>query len=186
MNHPLELSRRAMLGALAVTTTGTLEMTPESAAASEIHSVDKDVVQAQKVLTVSEGKRLIAKGIVRMPMVRDVLEKGMLIIARGTTTTYVGKEILQTDIPHGAFVSGRVLPEKGGRELNPGEMMNEIILIDGQWQKDLPLRQAVKELKLGDVVLKGANALNHSQKLAAGLIGGPTVTAGTTGTILPR
>ncbi len=184
MNHPTELSRRALLGSLAATTTGTLDMTLGSAA-SEIRPAGNEVVQAQKVLTVSEGKMLIAKGIVRAPMVRDVLKKGMLIIAKGTTTTYIAKEILQTDIPHGAFVIGRVYPEKGGRRLRPGEMMDEIILVDGQWQKGLSLQDAVKRLKIGDVVLKGANVLNHSQKLAAGLIGNPSATAGTTGTILP-
>ena len=41
----------------------------------------------------------------------------------------------------------------------------------------------LKKLKPGDVVIKGANALNYKNKLAAVMIGAPD--AGTTGTIIP-
>jgi hypothetical protein len=146
---------------------------------------DENVVQAQRVLTVSEGKRLIARAIVQMPVVQQALKNGLVIVCKGTTTTYVARELLNADIPHGAFLIGRVYPEKGGKRLKPTPGIDEIILINGKRQNDLSLAEAVKRLKAGDVVIKGANALNYERKLAAGLLGVPNPGAGTSGKIIP-
>ena len=135
------------------------------------------------VFTVSEGKRLIAKAVAQMPVVKSALREGMVIICKGTTTTYVAEEILRTKIEHGAFVTGRTYPEKGGHKLEPRTTMPEVILINGQLQTNLTLEAAVKKLKRGDVVIKGANALYYEDKLAAGIIGAPD--SGTTGKITP-
>ena len=185
MKTSAALTRRTLLGSLAMATAGTLETSPTHGLAAETGQGDKDLVQAQKVITVSEGKRLIAKGIVQLPVVQNVLKRGMLIIGKGTTTTYVAQEILKTDIPHGSFVIGKVYPEKGGKRLPPGRAIGEIVIIDGQYRKDLSLEDAIKKLKAGDVVLKGANALSYQRRLAAGLIGVPSSGAGTSGKVIP-
>ncbi len=148
-------------------------------------SSDNNIMQAQKVLTVSEGKRLIAKAIVQMPIVQEAMKNGLVIVTKGTTTTYVAQEILNTDVPHGSFVLGRVYPEKGGNRLKTDKRINEVILVNGKQQGDLSLDEAVKMLKPGDVVIKGANALDYENKLAAGLIGSPYPSAGTSGIIIP-
>jgi hypothetical protein len=179
------LTRRTLLGSLAMATAGTLETRPTHALAAEDGQGDKPLVQAQKVITVSEGKRLIAKGIVRMPVVQNALKRGIVIICKGTTTTYIAQEILKTDIPHGAFVIGRVYPEKGGKRLPSSRPIGEIVIVDGQYRKDLPLDEAIKKLKAGDVVLKGANALCYQRRLAAGLLGVPSAGAGTSGKTIP-
>jgi hypothetical protein len=166
-------------------TAGTLETMPTHGLAAENRQDDKALVQAQKVITVSEGKRLIAKGLVQLPVVQNVLKRGMLIICKGTTTTYIAQEILKTEIPHGSFVIGKVYPEKGGERLPPRRAIGEIVIIDGQHRKDLSLEEATKKLKAGDVVLKGANVLSYQRKLAAGLIGVPSSGAGTSGRIIP-
>ncbi|MBW2465739.1 MAG: hypothetical protein JRF02_00420 [Deltaproteobacteria bacterium] len=141
------------------------------------------IVQGQAILTVSEGKRLIAKAIAQMPEVKEALSGGMVIIAKGTTNTYVAEEIVGRKIEHGAYVYGRTHPQKGGKRLNPGESISEFILVNGKVQKDLSLSDAVKKLKRGDVVLKGANALDYQTKNAGVLAGSST--GGTTGTFLP-
>jgi len=143
---------------------------------------DEKIVQAQIILTVSEGKRLIAKAVAHMPVVKEALKNGMVIITKGTTNTYVAEEITGKKIEHGAYVYGRTYPAKGGKELKPSEKINEIILIKGKIQKELSVEDAVKNLKPGDVVIKGANALNY-QKNTAGVFLGSS--AGTTGKILP-
>ena len=171
-----------MLGSLVAAGTSPLG---RATVVSETDLNGKEIVQAQKVLTVSEGKKLIAKGIVQMPLVQGALKDGLVIITRGTTTTYIAKEILKRDIPHGAFTSGVVYPEKRGKRLQRREVLDEIILIDGQQQLDLSLAEALKMLKVGDVVFKGANALNYGEKLAGGLIGSGSSSAGTSGRILP-
>lgn len=71
---------------------------------------DENLIQAQISLTVSESKRLIAKAIVQMPIIKKAMKDGMIIIARGTTNTYVAEEILGKAIEKGTFVTGRVYP----------------------------------------------------------------------------
>ena len=56
-------------------------------------------------LTVSESKRLIAKGIAVNKEVRERLENGMVIITLGTTNTYIAEELAGLDTPRGSFVT---------------------------------------------------------------------------------
>jgi hypothetical protein len=169
---------------------------------------DQNIVQAQIVLTVSESKRLIAKAVAQMPIVKEALKNGIVIIAKGTTCTYVAEEILGKKIPHGiviiakgttctyvaeeilgkkiphgAYILGRTFPEKGGKRLKDVERIGEVVLVKGKHRDDLSLGEAVRMLKPGDVVIKGANALDHENKLAAGIVGSSS--GGTTGKILP-
>ena len=143
----------------------------------------EDVVQAQVVLTVAESKRLIAKAVAEMPIVKRALADGMVIICKGTTNTYVAEEIVGESVVHGAYVYGRTYPAKGGKHLESVPPVQEYILVKGKVQLNLTLADAVKQLKPGDVVIKGANALNYENQTAAVLAGSPT--GGTTGTILP-
>jgi len=141
------------------------------------------VVQARIVLTVSEGKRLIAKAVAQMPVVRRALEKGTLIVTKGTTNTYVAEEITGETIPHGAYVYGRTYPSKDGEQLPEVGSIGEIVYIKGKRRTDLSLAEAAAELEAGDVVIKGGNALDYAGKTAGVYIGSGT--GGTTGTIMP-
>ena len=144
------------------------------------------IVQARAVLTVSEGKRLIGKAVAQMPVVKKALRDGMVIIGRGTTNTYVAEEILGKRIAHGAFVTGRVYPAKGGKRLprlKRAQRMSEIVIINGKVAPDLAFADAVKKLKPGDVVIKGANLLDYPNKTAGVLIGARN--SGTTGAFMP-
>jgi len=64
------------------------------------------------VLTVAESKRLIAKGVTNLDLVKKALHKGMIAIARGTTNGYVAEEILGRKIDKTSYVLGVVLPGK--------------------------------------------------------------------------
>ena len=141
------------------------------------------VVQGQIVLTVSESKRLIAKGVAQMPIVRQALKDGMIIISKGTTNTYVAEELLGEKVAHGAYVYGKTYPTKGGTRLKDVESIGEVVLVKGRHAKDLSLEQAVRRLKPGDVVIKGANALDYRNQIAAVITGSSS--AGTTGKIMP-
>lgn len=152
-------------------------------APSQEPPVGDDVVQARVVFTVSEGKRLIAKAVSRMPVVRRAREKGTLIVTKGTTNTYVAEEITGETIQHGAFVYGRTYPEKGGALLPEVGSVGEIVYVKGLRRRDLSLQEAVAELQAGDVVIKGGNALDYANKTAGVYIGSGT--GGTTGTIMP-
>lgn len=142
----------------------------------------KDDVFAGVNLTVSEGKRLIAKGIMAMPSVKEKLEKGMIIVTKGTTNTYIAEELLNKSIEHGSFVIGHFAPE-GQSPVNADKrQMQEVIIKDGK-VLDVTYDEALKMLEPGDIVIKGGNLLNYSMKQAAVCIGAPN--GGTTYKLLP-
>lgn len=125
-----------------------------------------EIVQSGAVLTVAESKRLIGKAVAQMPIVKNALANGMVIIIKGTTNAYVAEEITGKKAGHAAFVTGRIEPEKGAKNLPQVKAVNHIILEKGK-VVDIPLPEAAKKLKAGDVVIKGANALDYKNKMAA-------------------
>ncbi|MCX5808136.1 MAG: hypothetical protein NTX36_01980 [Proteobacteria bacterium] len=140
------------------------------------------IVQSGAILTVAESKRLIGKAVAQMPIVKNALANGMVIIIKGTTNAYVADEITGQKASHAAYVTGRIEPEKGGKLLPKVKAVNHIILEKGK-VVDIPLADAAKKLKAGDVVIKGANALDYKKKLAAVNILDPS--GGTTGITMP-
>jgi hypothetical protein len=133
---------------------------------------------------VAEGKRLIGKGVARLPAVRKALRDGTVIITTGTTNTYVAEEILGEKIEPGTFVTGRTYPSKGGVRLKPkGKFIRVIVLRKGKREKDLSLDDALQGLKPGDVVMKGANMLDYDAGVAGVLIGHHS--SGTVGKLMP-
>lgn len=144
--------------------------------------VSKDDVFAGVNLTVSEGKRLIAKGIMAMPSVKEKLEKGMIIVTKGTTNTYIAEELLNKSVEHGSFVIGHFAPE-GQTPVNAEKkQMKEVVIKDGK-VIDVGYDEALKMLEPGDIVMKRGNLLNYSMKQAAVCIGAPN--GGTTYKLLP-
>ena len=140
------------------------------------------IVQSGAILTVAESKRLIGKAVAQMPIVKNALANGMVIIIKGTTNAYVAEEITGNKADHAAFVTGRIEPEKGAKYLPQVKPVNHLILEKGK-VVDIPLPDAAKKLKAGDVVIKGANALDYKNKIAAVDILDPS--GGTTGITMP-
>jgi hypothetical protein len=126
------------------------------------------MVQAGANLTVAEAKRLIGKAVAQMAVVKNALENGTIIIIKGTTTRYAAEEVTGQKIVPAEYVTGRIMPKQP--ELLPkGKSINNVVLEKGKLL-DITLPDAVKKLKPGDVVMKGANALDYKNKLAAGNI----------------
>ena len=121
-------------------------------------------------LTVAEGKRLIAKGIVNYFPVKERLQKGMVIITSGTTNTYIAEELVGLNEPRGSFMTGNIIP-KGRTSVSEGlTRYPNITLIDGK-QVDINYEEALKKIEAGDIIFKGANLLNYDKKQAAVCIG---------------
>ena len=140
------------------------------------------IVQGGAILTVAESKRLIGKAVAQMPIVKNALANGMVIIIKGTTNAYVAEEITGKKAEHATFVTGRIEPEKGAKNLPQVKPVNHLILEKGK-VVDISLADAAKKLKAGDVVMKGANALDYKNKMAAVDILDPS--GGTTGITMP-
>jgi len=127
---------------------------------------EEKIFQSGAILTVAESKRLIGKAVAQMPVVKNALANGMVIIIKGTTNAYVAEEITGKKADHAAFVTGRIEPEKGTKNLPEAKAVNHVILEKGKIV-DISLGEAAKKLKAGDVVIKGANALDYRNKMAA-------------------
>jgi hypothetical protein len=121
------------------------------------------------VLTVSESKRLIAKGVANFSIVKKALKKGMVVIATGTTNSYIVEEILGKPIEKHNYTSGVVLPAREKRALT--QKIPDVVLRDGVLVEGLNRFNAPKEMKDGDVYIKGCNALNYKSRIAGILIG---------------
>ncbi|MBN1867932.1 hypothetical protein JW916_11645 [Candidatus Sumerlaeota bacterium] len=137
----------------------------------------------QFVLTPAAGKRLIAKAMVKHPAVRGALESGTLVIIAGTTNGYVAEEVLAHVGQSEGFAGRRffrgITPPpsfattESGRLPDESEFPGDVVIVRGAWQKGKTIFDVVDDLKEGDAILKGANAVDLSSKRAGLLIGHP-------------
>ena len=124
------------------------------------------------VLTVAEGKRLIARGVVALPAVQRALREGTVVVGKGSTNAYIVEELTGTGFNKGSYVLGRTVPTGRDTAASFQGATPELVLRQGQ-PVDLPYREALAEAKRGDVVIKGANALNYDAGVAGLLVGHP-------------
>ncbi|MDY6850896.1 MAG: hypothetical protein SV487_02300 [Thermodesulfobacteriota bacterium] len=147
----------------------------------------------QFVITPACGKRLIGKGVAAHPAPASALKSGTVVIVAGTTNGYVAEEILgrigqAEGFIRKRFFRGITLPPsrpttETGRLPDETEFPGDVVIVNGLWQKGKTIFDVAGGLKEGDVILKGANALDLSRRRAAILIGHPK--AGTIGVALP-
>ena len=135
------------------------------------------------ILTVAQSKRLIAKAVVQMPIVKKALISGTVIVTKGTTNTCIAEELLGKSVETGSYIYGRIIPENIKDPFKGAKPLSEVIFVDGKYMPEMTLVEALEQLQPGDVVIKGGNALDYENKTAAVMIGGPN--AGTTGKIMP-
>jgi hypothetical protein len=137
----------------------------------------------QFALTPAAGKRLIGKGMAAHPEIKKVLSGGTLVIIAGTTNGYVAEEILATIGEGGKFspkkfFRGITLPPAQavtlhGRLADESKFPGDVVIKDGKWLPGKTLDDVLEDLKEGDIILKGANALDLEKRRAAVLIGHP-------------
>lgn len=147
----------------------------------------------QFLITPAAGKRLIAIALANHPSIRKAVKCDTIVIVAGTTNGYVAEEILKAysisdDFSRKHFFRGITLPPnknvtKEGRLADESRFPSDVVIANGVWQKGKTIADVVDSLKEGDVVIKGANALDLTRKQAAILIGHPK--AGTIGLALP-
>ena len=137
----------------------------------------------QFVVTPSAGKRLIAKALTSNNLISNALKNGTLVIIAGTTNGYVAEEILRSlgkanGFSRKRFFRGITLPPSAditseGRLSDESKFPGDVIITKGEWRKGKTVIDVIDELKEGDVILKGANAVDLQRKQAAILIGHP-------------
>jgi hypothetical protein len=146
----------------------------------------------QFMVTPSAGKRLIAKALVSDPIVANALKQGTVVVVAGTTNGYVAEELLKmigvsSGFSRKRFFRGITLPPNQavtseGRIDDENAFPGDVIITQNKWQKGKTIFDVVDDLKEGDIIIKGANAVDLQRKQAAVLIGHPK--AGTIGVAL--
>lgn len=137
----------------------------------------------QFLITPATGKRLIAMALASSEVIKEASQKRTLVIVAGTTNGYVAEEILSS-INQGEWFSrerffrGVVLPPgqpitETGQLSDESQFPGDVIIEGGKWKKGLNIFDVVDDLNEGDIVLKGANALDISHGQAGVLIGDP-------------
>jgi len=132
-------------------------------------------------LTVSESKRLIARGVRAIDYVDRALEEGIVAVAKGTTNAYVAEELLGRKIDKRHYVTGHTVPHRGA-PFEVDASLPDVVIRKGEVVEGMTVTDAVKEMQAGDVFIKGANAINPSLNQAGLLIGHPE--GGTLGAVL--
>ena len=138
-------------------------------------------------ITVPAGKRLIAKAVASLKPITDALRDGTIVVVSGTTNAYVAEELLALANQTGYFdrhTFFRGITTAPGAKLNvDADAPKDIVLEQGKWVKDKTIFDAAPTLGPGDIILKGANAVDCERKVAGIQIGNPTL--GTSGALLP-
>ncbi|MBD3173787.1 MAG: hypothetical protein GF320_01295 [Armatimonadia bacterium] len=124
-------------------------------------------------LTVSEGKRLVAKAVAAMPEVRRAIENGTVVICKGSTNAYVVEEVLGETIDKPMYLTGNTQPSRGAAPMTSARLP-DVVLERGQRRDDVTAIEAAADLKPEDVLIKGANALSPDRRMAGVLVGDPT------------
>ena len=137
----------------------------------------------QYVITPAAGKRLIGKAAASDPSVKRALESGTVIVVAGTTNGHVAEELLggigqAETFDRSRFFRGITLPPNrtrtdSGRLPDQSGFPGDVVIAKGEWQTGKTIYDVVDELREGDVILKGANAVDMTRQRAAILIGHP-------------
>ncbi len=146
----------------------------------------------QYVLTPAAGKRLIAKSILHIDEITEALKEKTIVIVAGTTNGYIAEEVLKhigqlQGFSKKRFFRGITLPN-GYKTTNTGRLPDEsgfigdVVIEKGKWLKGKTIYDVADGLLKGDIIIKGANAVDIINRKAAILIGDPK--AGTAGLAL--
>lgn len=134
-------------------------------------------------ITPAAGKRLIAKALVLRTEVIDALRNNTVVVIAGTTNAYLAEELMK-DMPESEgfdrsnFFRGITTPDgmdttDTGRMPGQVNFPGDVVLVKGEWQRGKTIFDVVDDLEEGDIIFKGANAINPATGQAALLIGHP-------------
>ena len=115
-------------------------------------------MQAMFTLTPAESKRLIGKGVAALPEIQHAQKNGYLLVGRGSTNAYILEELLGKKIKKEGYTAGQII--KGILcVLGAEERTKPVTFYKG---KPLPVEpgSVLDKLTAGDILLKGANAID--------------------------
>lgn len=121
-------------------------------------SLAPSVKQGVVVLTPAESRRLLGRAVASLPEVRAAYTKGRIAIMSGGTTSFVLQELTGEEITVPHFSMGMSADGLLTTSLEEGRV-NGRVFLEGAMQ-DIPYPEYVKTMGRGDVIVKGANAID--------------------------
>jgi len=115
-------------------------------------------LKALVTLTPSESKRLVAMAVAAHPAVKRALREGIVAIGLGSTNAYVAEELLGESLDRGRYMAG--FTDAHGTCVVPKEERLQEVVIELGRRVQESVSSAVKRMGAGDVLIKGANALD--------------------------
>ena len=111
----------------------------------------------QVTLTVHEAKKVIAKGIVRLPVVQKALRSGKIYLKGGTTVSALCEELVGRPLR----ISGRIVPNGAKAAETVVTGFYSVLIEHGECADvDDSLEEAVESMGPEDVAILGANAID--------------------------
>ena len=160
-------------------------------------------MRAQVSLTVAESKKLIAKAIARMDIVRNAYEKGVIALHPSSSTIFIVEELLGKLPDTKVWVMGMIIPKGAcgsaagrashriqrtaeGRDIprGPAGYLCSWVIEKGTLQSGIPLRDILERLGPQDIYIKGVTAVDCQNN--AGVLIGNVVEGGTIGLVMAR
>lgn len=129
---------------------------------------------AQVVLTPAESKKLIAKAIVKLDVVRQAVAEGMVVIHPSSSTYFIFEELIGAKPKTNHWVCGVVAPRGmcvemamaiGGyspprMKYDPGQLRGLWAIKNGKVLTENTTAELMEQMTANDVYIKGVNALD--------------------------
>ncbi len=129
----------------------------------------------QFYLTPAAGKQLIALALAENAEIQNALKNHTVVVVAGTTNMYIAKTLLSSIGEDGftgkhffrGIVSGQPVPS------DLPEMEGDVVIEKGCYVRGKTVQEVAPGMGAGDIILKGANAVDLKTGEAAVLIGHP-------------
>lgn len=131
---------------------------------------------AQIVLTPAESKKLIAKAIAKLDVVRQAVKEGMVVLHPSSSTYFIFEELTGVKPMTNHWVCGVVAPRgmcvemamafggqsTQGTEYDPGELGGLWAIKQGKMVAENTTSRLMEHMTAQDVYIKGVNALDNN------------------------
>lgn len=122
----------------------------------------KEQTAALVVLNPAQSQRLVAKGAVACPIVQNAYKNGMIIIARGITNAYVTEEFFSITIDNKANQTVGFIGQGVTNVTATPPPATQHVIERGKVVEGADTNDEILKFNKGDVVIKGANAIDHT------------------------
>jgi len=125
-------------------------------------SPDKKQATALVILNPAQSRRLVAKGAVASPIFQNAYKNGMIIIARGITNAYVCEELFNISLDNKANQTVGLVAQGATNIASTPPPCNWHVINRGKVVEGADSNVEIDKFVKGDVVVKGANAIDHT------------------------